>query len=169
MKWSSRPGASTADEGLLDGGARALDRDLEGIELAVDGFGPLRFDRAAGDDAHGDGWHRLLTGDQEQRSSVVHVGVEIGKFVAFSGRMPSGGWLARSYRARLDAGEVRRVMGQAASRPELAVADAIDPDLDLPPHRFCDGWCDLRSDDGGVRYLGAGKPSRHLLPAFWRR
>jgi hypothetical protein len=47
-------------------------------------------------------------------------------------------------------------MGQAASRPELAIADAIDPDLDLPPHRFRDGWCDLCGDDCGVHYLGAG-------------
>ena len=28
----------------------------------------------------------------------------------------------------------------------------------LPPHGFRDGWCDLRGDDRGVRYLGTGKP-----------
>src|SRR6516162_1344101 len=61
--------------------ARALNRGLEGVELAVDGFGPLRFDRAAGDDAHGNRWNWFLAGDQEQRACVIHVGVEIGKFV----------------------------------------------------------------------------------------
>src|SRR6516165_1312058 len=58
--------------------------------------------------------HRLLAGDQEQRSGVVHVRVEVGKFVAFSGRMPSGGRLARRHRARLNASEMRGVMGKAA-------------------------------------------------------
>jgi hypothetical protein len=61
-------------------------------------------------------------------------------------------------------------MGQAVRRPEFTVADAVDPDLDLPPQRFCNGWRNLRSDDRGVCYLGAGKPPRHVLPAFgWRQ
>src|SRR5215472_16857468 len=132
-------GRQHRNERLLDLGVRALDRGLEGVELSVDSFGPLRFDWAAGDDAHTNRWYRLLAGDQEQRAGVVHVGVEIGKFVALAGRMPSGRRLAWSNRARLDAGEVRGVMGQAASRPELAVADAIDPDLNLPLHHFRDG------------------------------
>jgi hypothetical protein len=34
-------GCEHRDEGLLDGGAGALDTGLEGIELAVDGFGPF--------------------------------------------------------------------------------------------------------------------------------
>jgi hypothetical protein len=157
------------DERLLDGGARALNRGLEGVELAIDGFGPLRFDRAAGDDAHCNRWHRLLAGDQEQRSGVVHVGVEIWKFVTFSGRMPRGRRLAWSDGARLNAGEMRGVMGEAAGCPELAIADAIDPGFELAPHGFRDGWCDLRGDDRGVRYLGAGKPRRHVLPALGGR
>src|SRR6516164_11068847 len=118
-------GREHRDERLLDGSARALNRGLEGVELAIDGFAPHRFDWTAGDDAHGDGWHWLLAGDQKQRSSAVHVGVEIGKFVAFSGRMPGGGRLARRHRARLNASEMRGVMGEAAGCPELAVADAI--------------------------------------------
>src|SRR6516164_8271421 len=64
---------------------------------------------------------------------------------------------------------MRGVMGEAAGCPELAVADAIDPNLDLLLHRFRDGWCDLRGDDRGVHYLGAGKPRRHVLPALGRR
>ena len=135
------------DERLLDGGARALNRGLERVELAIDGFGPLRFDRAAGDDAHCNRWHRFLAGDQEQRSGVVHVGVEIWKFVTFSGRMPRGRRLAWSDGARLNAGEMRGVMGEAAGCPELAIADAIDPGFELAPHGFRDGWCDLRGDD----------------------
>src|SRR5262249_31250960 len=83
-------GRKHRNERLLDGDIRTLNRGLEGVELSVDGFGPLRFDWAACDDACGPRWHRLLTRDQEQRSSVVHISVEIGKFVAFSGRMPSG-------------------------------------------------------------------------------
>jgi hypothetical protein len=46
--------------------------------------------------------------------------------------------LTRSDRARLDAGEMRGVMSKAAGRPELTVADAIDPDFDLSPDRFDD-------------------------------
>src|SRR5215471_7753966 len=64
---------------------------------------------------------------------------------------------------------MRGVMGEASSRPELSIADAIDTSFDLPVHRLCNGWCDLRSDDHGVRYLGAGKPPRHVLPALGRR
>jgi hypothetical protein len=80
--------------------------------------------------------------------------------------MPSGWRLAWIYRARLDAAEMRRVMGQAASCPELAVAYAIDRNLDLPPHRFRNGWHNLRSDYRRVRYLGAGKPPRHVLSSL---
>ena len=83
--------------------------------------------------------------------------------------MPGGWRLSRSHGGRLDASEMRGVMGEAAGCPELAVADAIDPDLDLLLHRFRDGWCHLRGDERGVRYLGAGEPPRHVLPAFWRR
>jgi len=60
-------------------------------------------------------------------------------------------------------------MGEAAGCPELAVADAIDTSFDLPLHRFRDGGCDLRGDDRGIRYLGAGKPPRHVFPALGRR
>jgi len=61
-------------------------------------------------------------------------------------------------------------MGEAAGRPELAIADAIDPDLDLLLHRFRDGRRDLRGDDGGIGYLGAGKSPRHVLPelGWWQ-
>ena len=84
--------------------------------------------------------------------------------------MPSGGRLARRHGARLDASEMRGVMGEAAGRPELAVADAIDPGFDLPLHRFRDGWCHLRDDNSRVHDLGAGKPCWHVLPAFgWRQ
>jgi hypothetical protein len=83
-------GRQYRDERLLDRGTRARDRRLEGVELAVDGFGPLRFDRAAGDDPHGDRRHRLLAGDQEQGSGPVAIGIEIGEFVALAGRVADG-------------------------------------------------------------------------------
>ena len=73
------------------------------------------------------------------------------------------------HRARLDAGEMRGVMGEAAGGPELAVADAIDPDLDLSSYCFRDSWRDLPGDDRGIRYLGSGKPPRYLLPTLGRR
>ena len=44
--------------------------------------------------------------------------------------MTGGRRLARCYGARLDAGEMGGVVGEAAGRPELAIADAVDPDLD---------------------------------------
>jgi len=84
-------------------------------------------------------------------------------------RGSSGRRLAWRHGTRLDAGEMRGVMGEAAGRPELAIADAIDPDLDLLLHRFRDGRRDLRGDDRGVCYLGAGKPPRHVFPTLGRR
>jgi len=55
----------------------------------------------------------------------------------------------RADRARLDAGEMRGVMGEAAGCPELAIADAVDPSLDLLPHRRRNGWRDLCGDGRG--------------------
>jgi hypothetical protein len=51
MKWSSQPGASTATNASA---TLAPERSIAALKvsLSVDGFGPLRFDRAAGDDAH---------------------------------------------------------------------------------------------------------------------
>ena len=40
-------------------------------------------------------------------------------------------------------------MGEAAGRPELAVADAVDPDLDLPSYCFRDSWRDLPAMTAG--------------------
>src|SRR6266850_2349940 len=51
-------GRQDRDERLLDRRTRVLDRRLEGVELAVDGLGPLRFERTAGDDPHRDRRHR---------------------------------------------------------------------------------------------------------------
>ena len=83
------------DERLLDLGARARDRGLEGVDLAVDRFRSLRFDRAAGDDAFGHRRHRLLAGHEEQRPELVHVGIELAEFVALARRVPRGRRLAR--------------------------------------------------------------------------
>ena len=41
MKWSSRPGASTADEGLLDGGTRALIAALKVSSWRLMASGPF--------------------------------------------------------------------------------------------------------------------------------
>ena len=130
---------------------------------------PFDLNRAAGDNPHGARRHRLFPRHQEQRSGAVYVRIKIRKFVALAGRMPGGRRLARSHWARLDAGEVRGVMSEATGRPELAIADAIDPGFDLPPHRFRDGWCDLRGDYRGVRDLGARQPGWHVFPTLGRR
>src|SRR5260370_20184231 len=71
-------------ERFLDRGPRALDRRLEGVELAVDRIGPLRFERTAGDDAFSHRWHRRFAGDQKQRPSPVAIAIKIRKFVARS-------------------------------------------------------------------------------------
>ncbi len=68
-------------------------------------FGPLRSDRAAGDDPHRDRRHRLLARDQEQGSGPVAIGIEIGEFVALAGRV--AGDLGASLLARL-AGDRRK-------------------------------------------------------------
>jgi hypothetical protein len=107
-------------------------------------------DRAAGDDPHGDRRHRRLAGDQEQCSGPVAIRVEIGEFVALASRVAGGQRFARSHRAGFDAREMRGVMGEAAGRLEFAVADAIDPGLDLLPHRFRNAWRDLCCDGRGV-------------------
>jgi len=60
-------------------------------------------------------------------------------------------------------------MGEAAGRPELAVADAIDSRFDLLLHRLRDGRRDLGRDDRGVGDIGIGKPCRHVLPPLGRR
>jgi len=60
-------------------------------------------------------------------------------------------------------------MGEAAGRPEFAIADAIDADLDLPLHRFRDRGRHLRGDDGWVGDLGTSEPRRHVLPRLGRR
>jgi hypothetical protein len=70
-------------------------------------------------------------GTRNKVPALSQIGIEIGEFVALAGRVAGGRWLARSPRARLDAGKVRGVMREAAGRPKLAVADAVDPGLDL--------------------------------------
>ena len=109
-------GRQDRDKRLLDRRTRVLDRRLEGVELAVDRFGPLRSDRTAGDDPHGDRRHRLLAGDQEQGSGPVAIGIEIGEFVALAGRVPGGRRLAQSHRARADAGKMRGVNARDCGR-----------------------------------------------------
>src|SRR5947209_1401592 len=64
---------------------------------------------------------------------------------------------------------MRGVVGKVAGRPEFAVADAIDPSLDLLPHRLRNRRRDLCGDGGRVGYLGIGEPRWHLLPALGRR
>jgi hypothetical protein len=60
-------------------------------------------------------------------------------------------------------------MGEAAGRPKLAVADAIDPDLGLPLHRFRNSWRDLRGDGRRVGDLGARQSRWNVLPTLRRR
>jgi hypothetical protein len=60
-------------------------------------------------------------------------------------------------------------MGEAAGGPELAVADAVDPGLDLLRHRFRNRRRDLGGDGRGVGQLGIGEPRRHVLPPLGRR
>ena len=56
-------GCEHGDKRLVNRRTRGFDRLLERVELAVDGLGSLRSDRAAGDDADGDGRHRLFARD----------------------------------------------------------------------------------------------------------
>ena len=161
-----------AEEGFLDLRAGPGDRSLEGVELAVDGRGSFRFERAARDHALAVGRHRLLAGHEEQRPQAVHVLVEFSELVALAGAMPRGRKLTRLERARLDAGQMISVIGDVARLPELAVADAVDADLDLLAHGVGDGLLDLPVVDGlpaensGRQVLAAG---RDRQPAGVRR
>jgi hypothetical protein len=125
MKWSSQPGANTGTNASSTVAPERSIAALEGVELAVDRIGPLRFERTAGDDAFSHRWHRRFAGDQKQRPSPVAIAIKIRKFVALAGRVPGRRRLVRRHRARLDTGEVGGVMGEIARRPEFAVADAI--------------------------------------------
>jgi hypothetical protein len=121
------------------------------------------------DDAFGHRRRRLLAGHEKQRPELVHVRIEVAEFVALARRVPCGRRLARLHGARLEAGEMRGVVREAAGGPELAVADAVDADLDLFLHRLRyrrhDAGCDLAAIDN----LGVGKPRRHVLPPLGRR
>ena len=54
--------------------------------------------------------------------------------------------IAETVRKQVDAGEMRRVMREAAGGPKFAIADAIDPGLDLFPHRLGYSGCHLCCD-----------------------
>jgi len=64
---------------------------------------------------------------------------------------------------------MRGVMGEAAGRPELAVADAVDPGLDLLLHRYRNRRRHLGGDGRRIGELGIGEPRRHVLPPLGRR
>src|ERR1700746_3563454 len=116
MKWSSQPGASTATNASS---TAAPERSIAALKVSswrLMASGPFDLTGLRATTRTVTGGIGFSPGDQEQRSGVVHVGVEIWKFVTFSGRMPRGRRLAWSDGARLNAGEMRGVMGEAAGR-----------------------------------------------------
>ena len=161
MKWSSQPGAITQKKAsstfVPDRAIAALKASSSRSMAAV----PFDLRRAGRDHALAVGRHRLLAGHEEQRPHAVHVLVEFSELVALAGAMPRGRKLTRLERARLDAGEMVSVIGDVARLPELAVADAVDPDLDLLAHGVGDGLLDLPVVDG----LPAENSRRQVLAA----
>src|SRR6516225_6177857 len=120
MKWSSHPGASTATNASS---TMAPERSIAPLKVSswrLMASGPFDLTAPRATTRTVTGGIGFSPGDQEQRSGVVHVGVEIGKFVAFSSRMPSGRRLARSNGAHLNASEMRGVMGETAGCPNSA-------------------------------------------------
>src|SRR5271163_3026065 len=169
MKWSSQPGART---GTNASSTLAPERSIAVLNVSswrlmasgpFDLTGPRAMTRTV------TGGIGFSPGNKNQGSGIVHVAVEIGEFVTLAGGMPGGRRLPGNHWARLDAGEMGGVMSEAPGRPELAIADAIDPGFDLSLDRFHNRRHDLRGDDRGVGYLGAGKPPRHVLPTLGRR
>src|SRR6516162_3153836 len=157
------------DERLLALAARAIDRGPEGIDLAIDGLRPSRFHRASRDDTFGHGRHRLLAGHKKQCPKLVHICIEVAKFVALARRVSRRGRLAKLYGTRLEAGKVRGIMSEAAGGPELTVVDAIDTNLDLFLHRLRYRRHHMACDFTTIDHLGVGKPRGHVLPPFGRR
>src|SRR5262249_59918468 len=154
---------------LLDLAARAIDRGPEGIDLAIDSLRPSRFHRAAHDDTFGHGRHRLLAGHRKQCPKLVHICIEVAKFVALARRVSRRRRLAKLHGTRLEAGKVRGVMSEAAGGPELTVVDAINTNLDLFLHCLRYRRHHMACDFTTIDHLGVRKSRVHLLPPFGRR
>src|SRR5580700_6041543 len=138
-----------ADESLL-GTAGGLQCLLEDTDLAPHSIGCPALDRS-GDN------HFLLrrkkpglfAGHAECRADSIHILIELWKRVAFAGVFPPRSAFARQQLARRHPAELLPIVEKISAVPELAVADAVDSDLNL----LFDHLNDLRGCAVGVRAL----------------
>src|SRR3984885_9017667 len=103
--------------------------------------------------------------DEEHRAGAVAGVVEALEFVALAREFAGRADLARLHRAHRHAVEMRRIVGDVAAGPELAVIDAIDAGLDLALHQRGDRGLDLGGDLLGIGHLAGRELGRHVLPA----
>src|ERR1700722_1008467 len=155
-----------ADESLL-GAAGGLQCLLEDIDLAPYSIGCPPLDRS-GDD------HFLLrrkksglfAGHAECRADTIHILIELWKRVAFAGLFPPRSAFARPQLARCHPAELLPIVEKIPAVPELAVADAVDSDLNL----LFDHFNDLRGRAVGARPLSrVGRYSHGRQPTAMGR
>src|SRR5580700_10793472 len=146
-----------ADESLL-GTAGGLQCLLEDTDLAPHSIGCPALDRS-GDD------HFLLrrkkpglfAGHAECRADTIHILIELWKRVAFAGLFPPRSAFARPQLARCHPAELLPIVKKISAVPELAVADAVDSDVNL----LFDYLDDLRGRAVEARPFGRGGRSSH--------
>src|SRR6516165_4958358 len=115
------PRRECGDKSLIQSDARARDRRLEAVKLALRRGGASRLDRPVDDDALAHRRARPLARYAGDGADAVHVGIEGTEDVALA----------------------RRFAHAAERRPVFAVADAVEADFDLPLHHVRDHRHDL--------------------------
>src|SRR5262249_49158091 len=100
------PRRERGNESLVHCDARARDRRLEAIELALRRGGALRLDGIAGDDALARRRAWPLARNAGDRADAVHVGIEGAKHVTLARRFAHAAGLARLQRARAEPGHL---------------------------------------------------------------
>src|ERR1700733_2402752 len=97
----------------------------------------------------------------ECRADAIHVGIKLWERIALAGVFSSRTALSGPQIARLHAAQLLSVIEKIPAVPELPVADAVDPDLDL----LLDDFGHLPGQDGGVVAVrglgGAGAACRN--------
>jgi hypothetical protein len=137
-------GRQRRDKSLIQGDARARDRRLEAVELALRRGGTSSLDGPADDDALARRRARPLARYAGDGADAVHVGIEGTEDVALARRFAHAADLARLQQPRAEPGHLQVEPFDIERRPVFAVADAVEADSDLALHHVRDHRHDLR-------------------------